>query len=228
MPLYQCDKAVLSLTNGAEPFLQAYSTNTLDQPKNAFVDLRGRIVVICDQTRASKDEVRLVVEKSVVGRLLDHLKIYLDLTGATIRPLSGFVYFDLESDQRPAAGDVCIEQPKGRLLITSVPRKATVTEEEFTRFRLAHRLPLQGKDFEDEMLLNVFDEGVVSYTKGCYLGQEIIARVHHRAHPPKRLVVKHGSECRPGENMTSRVFDASRGEEMGFVWEEVGNDVTAK
>jgi folate-binding protein YgfZ len=34
-----------------------------------------------------------------------------------------------------------------------------------------------------------FDElGAVSYTKGCYVGQETVARVHFRGHPNRRLV----------------------------------------
>ncbi|MGH9935982.1 MAG: glycine cleavage T C-terminal barrel domain-containing protein, partial [Blastocatellia bacterium] len=30
-------------------------------------------------------------------------------------------------------------------------------------------------------------ESAVSYTKGCYLGQEVIARIHWRGQPAKRL-----------------------------------------
>ena len=40
-------------------------------------------------------------------------------------------------------------------------------------------------DDDEELLLNIFPDGYVSYTKGCYLGQEIIARVHYRAKPSK-------------------------------------------
>ncbi len=30
-------------------------------------------------------------------------------------------------------------------------------------------------------------EGMISYTKGCYIGQEIIARIHFRGHVAKQL-----------------------------------------
>ena len=30
-------------------------------------------------------------------------------------------------------------------------------------------------------------EGMISYTKGCYIGQEIIARIHFRGHIAKQL-----------------------------------------
>lgn len=222
MPLYQCDKAVLRLTHGADSFLKAYSTNTLDRTKNAFVDVRGRIVAVFDQYRLAGDELFLVVEKNAVRPLFKHLEKYLDLTGVLLEELRHFVYFDLQGDEEPISGDVCLPQPKGKLLLTAELRKATVSENNFTRFRLEHFLPLQGKDYGEEMLLNVFDDEYVSYTKGCYLGQEIIARVHHRSRPPKKLVVKYESECRQGqaEQMTSKLWDASRGENRGFVFEE--------
>ena len=30
-------------------------------------------------------------------------------------------------------------------------------------------------------------EDAISYTKGCYIGQEIIIRIKHRGHPAKKL-----------------------------------------
>lgn len=41
---------------------------------------------------------------------------------------------------------------------------------------------------ETYILLETGREDAVSYTKGCYLGQEIIARIHWRGQPAKRLM----------------------------------------
>ena len=57
-------------------------------------------------------------------------------------------------------------------------------------FRLKHGIPVHGADYDREMLLNLNDLSYVSFEKGCFLGQEIIARVHHRGKPPKKLVVR--------------------------------------
>src|SRR2546428_13916230 len=40
---------------------------------------------------------------------------------------------------------------------------------------------------EDYIILESELESAVSYTKGCYLGQEIIARIHWRGEQAKRL-----------------------------------------
>ena len=81
-------------------------------------------------------------------------------------------------------------------------------------------MPVQGIDFDEELLLNVANEEFVSYTKGCYLGQEIIARVHHRSKPPKKLIVKPLEECQPAEaaRMTSKCVDPETGKMVGFIF----------
>ena len=40
---------------------------------------------------------------------------------------------------------------------------------------------------ENNILLEAGFEKAISYTKGCYLGQEVIARIHWRGQPAKQL-----------------------------------------
>ncbi|MDX6693633.1 MAG: hypothetical protein QOF02_1236 [Blastocatellia bacterium] len=55
--------------------------------------------------------------------------------------------------------------------------------------RIEAGLPRYGVDMDDSnVVLETGLEGeAVSYTKGCYIGQEIIARIHWRGHVAKRL-----------------------------------------
>ena len=47
-----------------------------------------------------------------------------------------------------------------------------------------------------------FDElGGVSYTKGCYLGQETVARIHFRGHPNRELRGLEWEDAAPLEGM---------------------------
>lgn len=51
--------------------------------------------------------------------------------------------------------------------------------------------PLWGLDMDDSTLVqeaNLETLGAVSYTKGCYTGQEVVARLHFRGHVNKRLM----------------------------------------
>ena len=75
--------------------------------------------------------------------------------------------------------------------------------------RIEAGLPRYGADATAEnVVLEVVDEDeAVSYTKGCYVGQEIIARIHWRGHVAKKLaglVLDGGGEgVRPGARLKS-------------------------
>lgn len=58
------------------------------------------------------------------------------------------------------------------------------------RARIAAAVPAFGVDFGQDNLPQEsgLEEVAVSYTKGCYLGQEIVARVHYRGRAPRRMV----------------------------------------
>jgi len=77
--------------------------------------------------------------------------------------------------------------------------------------------PQLGAEIEERTLVQEvrYDEiGGVSYTKGCYTGQETVARVHFRGHPNRELkgLAWHGSVEPEGSPVTD-----SDGKEIGVV-----------
>lgn len=65
---------------------------------------------------------------------------------------------------------------------------AWVGEEALNILRVEAGIPRYGIDFtEDNLLLEVGIEDAVSFTKGCYLGQEVVERIRSRGHVNKRL-----------------------------------------
>ncbi len=223
MRLYACkSKQVLRIRHGAAQFLHDYSTNALKYPQNAFVDARGKIVAFFDQHVFNDNEVWIVMESEFVERLLEHLKKYLYITGTKITPISNLrVYWDIESEAKWDHGGIFIPQKEGKLWLSPFLFPSTFSETEFKQFRVSLGIPLQGVDFDEEMMLTVADEDRISYKKGCFLGQEIIARVKYRGAPPRKLVVKMDKHCTQEQKfaMTSRVTDPSSGEFFGFVFE---------
>jgi folate-binding Fe-S cluster repair protein YgfZ len=66
----------------------------------------------------------------------------------------------------------------------------------------------------------------VHLSKGCYRGQETVAKVHNLGHPPRRLVLLHldgsegvlpvaGDEVRLGEKVVGQITTAVRHYELG-------------
>src|SRR3989344_2805511 len=223
------DKIVLRVKNNAAEFLKGYTTNTLEAPRNAFVTVRGQIVCTFDQMVISPEKVLVVIERKYLDRLSAHLDPYLKLGDTVIEKAPEFhLYFDLDDAHEPQRGEIVVVQKKGKLIGTTQTLKSDVSEPEFTLFRLKNDIPVQGIDYDEELLLNVANEEFVSYTKGCYLGQEIIARVHHRSKPPKKLVVKPLERDNPEEarRMTSKCVDPETGKMVGFIFvnNEQGNE----
>ena len=65
---------------------------------------------------------------------------------------------------------------------------AWVGEEAQNILRIEAGIPRYGVDFtEDNLLLEVGLDHAVSFTKGCYLGQEVVERIRSRGHVNKRL-----------------------------------------
>ena len=63
-----------------------------------------------------------------------------------------------------------------------------VGEEAQTILRIEAGIPRYGIDFtEDNLLLEVGIDHAVSFTKGCYLGQEVVERIRSRRHVNKKL-----------------------------------------
>jgi tRNA-modifying protein YgfZ len=63
-----------------------------------------------------------------------------------------------------------------------------ISGELFETLRIEHGIPRYGIDMDENTIVPelAIDE-MISYTKGCYIGQEIIARIHFRGHVAKQL-----------------------------------------
>lgn len=99
-------------------------------------------------------------------------------------------------DGGPAVGGIVAPDPRlaeaGWRVLSVEPITVNATEEEWDLHRMALGLPDGSRDMEAEksILLEAgFDElNGVSWTKGCYMGQELTARTKYRGLIKRRLV----------------------------------------
>jgi folate-binding protein YgfZ len=206
MRVYKLNDSVLSIKGNASGFLNGITSNVLDAPRNAFLNQHGRIIATFRQQRTSDEEFLIGVPSIAVEDLLKHLERYLKLSRVSIAPSSQGVYIDLENTQT---------------VWTQLDHANSISEEEFTLFRLDHHIPLMGVDYQaEEFILNVHEYDYVSYTKGCFLGQEPVAKVHNRAQPSRRLIVAFEDQCSLEDlaKMTSRAVDPQNKRPKGFVF----------
>ena len=65
----------------------------------------------------------------------------------------------------------------------------SLTPAEFEALRVEHSLPKYGIDVDASTIpLEAGLDWTISYTKGCYMGQETISRIHHLGHVNRTLV----------------------------------------
>jgi tRNA-modifying protein YgfZ len=90
--------------------------------------------------------------------------------------------------------------------------------------RVERGRPRYGLDLDDSVIPQEagLNERAVSFTKGCYVGQETVARLHYRGRPNRHLrglrlseAVAPGSEIRAGERTVGRVGSVAVSPDLG-------------
>jgi folate-binding protein YgfZ len=94
---------------------------------------------------------------------------------------------------------------------------ADATEEDAERVRIERGIPRFGLDMDGETIPQEagINDRAVSFTKGCYVGQETVARLFYKGKPNRHLrglrlgkPVAHGEPIRLGEREVGRVGSA--------------------
>jgi folate-binding protein YgfZ len=104
--------------------------------------------------------------------------------------------------------------------------------DELERMRIEAGTPAWGKELDDSILPAEagLDERAISFTKGCYPGQEPIARLHHRGKVNRRLRVLDVEQATPGDQLVyegkqvGRITSAVPGRALAYVRVEVPAD----
>jgi len=146
------------------------------------------------------DDGRLLleVERAQAAMLIQRLGRFRLRAKVALRDISEILHVHAAWDGVPelAAGVIAAPDPRlpaaGWRLLAPEPLPVNATEEAWDEHRLALGLPDGSRDLEAEktVLLEAgFDElGGVSWSKGCYMGQELTARTKYRGLVKRRLV----------------------------------------
>ena len=123
----------------------------------------------------------------------------------------------------------------GAEVLDERPEGEEVDEETFERWRIEAGIPRWGREIDDRVLPAEagLTETHVSFSKGCYPGQEPIARQHYRGKLNRRLrvlalegddVPEPDTEIVRGDKVVGRITSAIRGTALGYVRVEVPDE----
>jgi tRNA-modifying protein YgfZ len=116
---------------------------------------------------------------------------------------------EIEAEEHDCAlvfgGDGIVTDFPGAVEVLDAGVEPTLTDDELELRRIEARVPRWGRELDDRVLPAEagLDETHVSFTKGCYPGQEPIARLHYRGHVNRSLQVVELADDPAVERVTS-------------------------
>jgi folate-binding protein YgfZ len=93
-----------------------------------------------------------------------------------------------------------------------------INDQLYETLRIEDGIPRYGVDTDNTTIVPELGlDGLISYNKGCYIGQEIIARIHFRGHVAKRLTGLMVRDSTEGDVLPPGVELAANGRNAGKV-----------
>ena len=170
-------------------FLQGYITSDLDdlQPglamPMAITEIKGRVVAN-GWVYEEAEQFVLLIHASVVDVVHQHLLPYMRFARCELSANPDRFYITQNPDADPPEFEL-----KGQQYGFTNQR---VQAYELGEFQVQTGYALVSEATSGKFLpqmLNLTDFDTVSFSKGCYLGQEVVARAQHRGHVKRRLFV---------------------------------------
>jgi folate-binding protein YgfZ len=211
------------LTNDVEALLPGDSCEAL------LLTAKGRVIAPMTAWRRGADEYLLLTEPELAERL----------QGALVRSrLAAKVEIEVEEhDSTLVLGQ---EAPKGavanrefgvaayEVVDDETPDWARIEDEELERLRIRARTPRFGREIDDRVLPAEagLEERAIDFEKGCYPGQEPVARQHYRGRVNRSLrlleldgdgLPAYDAELTYEGKAVGRVTSAARDPERGIV-----------
>jgi folate-binding protein YgfZ len=187
---------------------------------------KGRVIAPLLVWRRGEDDFLLLTEPELGPVVLEHMRRMRIASRCEIEPeehTSAVVLGEGEGIPTRDYGIPAFE-------VLDAPDDAQPADEQLERLRILARTPRWGREIDEGILPAEagLDERAVSFSKGCYPGQEPLARLHNRGHVNRTLRVvelegeaHQADEVRYEENVVGRVTSAVPGLALAYVRVEV-------
>ena len=171
----------------------------------AFPNAQGRLLAVVRVLRQG-DRYLFETEDTTREKVFQNLFRFTFAGDFFVEDLADqYRYFEMFGSvpsSPPFEGGVAAFRGRGGSLLFAVPngigddfksRQITdgvisITDDLYEILRIENGIPKYGVDMDETTIVPELGiDGLISYHKGCYIGQEIIARIHFRGHVAKQL-----------------------------------------
>jgi folate-binding protein YgfZ len=192
---------------------------------------KGRVIAPMRVFRRGDDDFLLLTEPEAAEPLRAELQRMRFAAKVEIEPEEHRSYL-LVGDVNGGVPNADYGIPAGEILDADPPALPALSDEELEALRIQACKPRFGSEIDESILPAEagLDETHISFTKGCFPGQEPVARLHYRGHPNRRLRVLEADEAEPGTELVwegkvvGRVTSAVPGLALAYVRKEVPDD----
>ena len=207
------DRALLRISGSdAESFLQAQLSNDISKLTNkaiqinAYCQHQGKIIALFWVMR-HQDNFLLSFPAELAEKVITRLKMFVVISDVKIEDISEqYLQIGLINENHQNAFKI---NDNLSILIESNDQKnerINTHQDEWTKACIDNQIPEvflgSSEKFVPQMLNLDIDEFGVNFSKGCYPGQEVVARLHYLGDAKRRLFsFKSESEMQVGDNL---------------------------
>ena len=193
MGIYKLESYVLIIRGEDRlSFIDGLSTNKVEGDcSTVFTTTAAKIIDLVDVIDMG-DFIAIVGHQPYKENLIQHISKRVLNQDISIADISANNSVYLSTEDVDVVDKITKRNTwRGWLLVApnSVSLKADMTEEEFSEYRVANMIPHQGHEITPNVHPLACGLGdLVHEAKGCYIGQEILARMRSRGRQGKELV----------------------------------------
>ncbi len=212
MPLVAFTDAYVLIFEGTDvlAFIESLSTNHVDELKEGesiqtvFTQLNAQIIDVVVLQHLG-EMFAMVGYKKNLNSLMEHLSSRILTQDVNIRDITSLNQVHIGFGNFMTPEDSTEIKCEGySLLITPVYKKIQVSDESWNEFRIKNMIPWYDNEITNTVHPLACGLGqFVHHSKGCYVGQEVIARMRSRGRQGKELV-KLSNEQASQEEITTK------------------------
>ena len=197
----------------------------------SFCNVQGRVIASAF-IQGRNDQYDLILSSEIIDDLENHLQRYILRSKVVIEQSIEKTFGAFKSDVNEDSEEYgSLKNDPERVLILSAQAPKSIdnfiTSEEWIRCDIENKIAIIDKESSEKFIpqmLNLDILDAVSFSKGCYTGQEVVARVQHRGKIKQRMfkfktenenLISHGSEIhheskKVGTVVISELIDNNR------------------
>lgn len=215
---------VLSITgDDAASFLQGQTTNDIKIIKtnewqlSAHLNHKGRILAIFIIYKLSDQHYLLITDKSITDNIIKRLKMFVLRSKVQISQENYKLYFcssemkDIDAELKSNELLIDLDNLGNKIILSQDFKDSSDNINIWNKYLIENKIVFINQALEGLFIPQHIEFTGVSYTKGCYTGQEIVARTHYLGKAKKSLSIVNSSHLvEIGQEISSTEDDANK------------------